>query len=146
MLNLDLSKINLILRFFIVGIVYIIIFYALKIMYKDIKTTRTNKNQLRSVGLEVISRGNNNDLEEGAVIPIIGELTIGRKKDNLLILTDSYVSSHHARIFLRDSSYNIEDLGSKNGVYVNNKHLDDVSLLNVGDEIKIGSTVFKVIG
>ena len=58
--------------FFIV-ILYVIIYYALKIMYKDVKNggkRRRPSNSNKHYGLEVISVDDNVDLKEGSIIPI----------------------------------------------------------------------------
>jgi len=126
-------------------IVYLIIFYALKIMYKDIKTGGKKKVVRKTLGLEVIEAGENKNLRKGAVLPIHREITMGRKEDNTLPLVDPYVSGHHARIYLKNTEYVIEDLGSTNGTLLNKEKLVGRSVLKLGDEITIGKVIFKVI-
>ncbi len=98
------------------------------------------------MGLEVIERGENFNLRVGAVIPLNDELSIGRKADNLLILGDKYVSSQHARIYIKNTDYILQDLRSTNGTLMNNKKVTDKVVIKKGDEIKIGTSIFKVIG
>lgn len=142
-----MAKISLIMRFAIIAIIYIIIIFALKIMYKDIKGGAKQKPIVRrAMGLEVIERGENFNLRVGAVIPLNDELTIGRKGDNLLILGDKYVSSQHARIYLKNTDYILQDFNSTNGTLKNNKKVNDKVPIKKGDEIRIGTSVFKVIG
>lgn len=45
--------------------------------------------------------------------------TIGRAADNDIVIPDSTVSSHHARISCSSGSFTIEDMGSLNGTYIN---------------------------
>ncbi|KZL93281.1 FHA domain-containing protein [Clostridium magnum] len=145
---MDLSKLSLIFKIIIIGIIYIIIFLALRIMYKDIKNggkRPRNKNR-KSFGLEIVSAGNNSNLRKGGVIPIRGEITIGRKNDNLLILDDPYASGYHARVYMKNNDCILEDLGSTNGTLLNDQGVKGRQYLNAGDEIRIGSTSFKVIG
>ena len=142
-----MATISLIMRFAIIAIIYIIIIFALKIMYKDIKGGPKKKPLLIFPKiLQVIERGENFNLRIGAVIPLNDELTIGRKADNLLILGDKYVSSKHARIFIKNTDYVLHDLGSTNGTLKNNKKVTDKVGIKKGDEIKIGTSIFKVIG
>ena len=52
-------------------LLYVIIYYALKIMYKDVKTggkARNNSSGIR-YGIEVIQTGVNSTLEQGSVVP-----------------------------------------------------------------------------
>lgn len=136
-----------IFRFIIIGIVYIIIFLALKIMYKDIKSGGKKKvTRKKAFGLEVLDAGENSILKNGGVIPIQGELTIGRKNNNMLVLDDQFVSGNHVRIFIKNTDNMIEDLGSTNGTELNGVRLEERAILKVGDEIQVGSALFKVIG
>lgn len=145
---MDLSKLSLIFKIIIIGIIYIIIFLALRIMYKDIKNggKKSRNSNKKSFGLEVVSAGNNSNLRKGGVIPVRGEISIGRKNDNLLILDDPYASGHHARVYMKNNDCILEDLGSTNGTLLNGEKVNGREYLNAGDEIRIGSTAFKVIG
>lgn len=145
---MELSKLSLIFKIIIIGIIYIIIFLALRIMYKDIKNggKRPRNSSKKSFGLEVVSAGNNSNLRKGGVIPVRGEITIGRKSDNLLILDDPYASGHHARVYMKNNDCILEDFESTNGTLLNGQKLKGRQYLNAGDEIRIGSTAFKVIG
>ena len=139
------TNISLIFKFLIIGIIYVILFLALRIMYKDIKGGSVKKKK-NSIGLEVISIGENDELKHGGIIPIQNELTIGRKDNNLLVLSDKYVSSHHASIYLRNNDFILEDKGSTNGTYINNKLISGKRILKIGDKISIGTAIFRVIG
>lgn len=131
----------------ILAIIYFIIFFALKVMYKDVKNQGKKKIAKRkSFGLEVVSPGKNPNIKKGAVIPVRGELTIGRKEDNMLVISDPYSSGHHARICLKNGEYVLEDLGSTNGTILNEEKISEKTVLVPGDEVKIGSCIFKVIG
>lgn len=143
---MDISKLSLVLKFVILGIVYVIIFLSLKIMYKDIKNTGKSKHKKNMLGLEIIEPGNSINLKKGGVIPVKGEITLGRKKDNLFMLDDPYVSGHHAKIYYADGNYIIEDIGSTNGTLLNENRVEGRTPITPGDIIKIGSTVLKVIG
>jgi pSer/pThr/pTyr-binding forkhead associated (FHA) protein len=145
---MDLSKLSLIFKIVIIGIVYIIIFWSLGIMYKDVKNggKKSKTSNRKSFGLEVIAAAKGSNLRRGAVIPVRNEITIGRKSDNNLRLEDPYASSHHARLYVKNGKdCIIEDLGSTNGTLLNGKKLNGRHSLNSGDEIKIGGTSFKVI-
>lgn len=143
----SLSKMSLIFKVVIIGIVYIIILFALRIMYKDIKNGGSKKvPRKKTFGLEVVQSGTNDNLREGSVIPIGREVTLGRRDDNSIVLKESYVSGHHARIYLRNTDYVLEDLNSTNGTLLNDEKVERKTYVRVGDEIKIGSAVFKVIG
>ncbi|MCB2361890.1 FHA domain-containing protein [Clostridium estertheticum] len=142
-----MAEISKIMKYAIIAIIYIIIIFALRIMYKDIKGGAKKKPVIKkTMGLEVIERGDNLNLRVGAVIPLNDQLSIGRKADNLLILGDKYVSSQHAKIYLKNTDYILQDLRSTNGTIMNNKTVKDTVYIKKGDVIKIGTSTFKVIG
>ncbi|AWI07232.1 FHA domain-containing protein [Clostridium drakei] len=145
---MDLNKLSLVFKIIIIAIVYIIISLALRIMYKDIKggDKKDRRRHRKSLGLEIINAGNNSNLRKGAVIPIHGEINIGRKSGNFIVLDDPYASGYHARIFLKNNDCILEDLNSTNGTLLNGNRVNGRKYLNSGDEIVIGNTSFKVIG
>ena len=128
-------------------LLYVIIYYALKIMYKDVKTggkARNNSSGIR-YGIEVIQTGVNSTLEQGSVVPIRGIITLGRKPENTIVLTETFVSGNHEKIYAKNNNLYGEDLNSTNGVYVNNERIQEKYKLVADDEVKIGSAIFKVL-
>lgn len=72
------------------------------------------------------------------------EIRIGRGPDNDVVfdpLKEDIVSRNHCRI-LRDDvnsdEYTIEDLGSKNGTYLNDKHIKEATRIISGDKVRLG--------
>ncbi|HKT50772.1 MAG TPA: FHA domain-containing protein [Candidatus Angelobacter sp.] len=63
--------------------------------------------------------------------------TIGRLPDNTVQIDNLAVSGHHARITWDKDHYEIEDLGSLNGTYVNNERVGKAKLRHC-DMVKIG--------
>ena len=129
-------------------ILYVIIYYALKIMYRDVKNGGKKRRPpvaKGNYGLEIIKSGNGKDLKDGSIIPIRSDLTIGRKDDNSIVISDQHISGNHANIIVRNDSLFIEDLNSTNGTYLNGKKISGKMKLANKDEIKIGSTVFKIL-
>jgi NADPH-dependent 2,4-dienoyl-CoA reductase/sulfur reductase-like enzyme/pSer/pThr/pTyr-binding forkhead associated (FHA) protein len=66
--------------------------------------------------------------------------TIGREKDNDIVLTDLTVSRHHAEVFLNTNGFYIRDLKSSYGIYINQTKIQDSYPLSHSDRIKLGST------
>jgi hypothetical protein len=71
------------------------------------------------------------------------QMTIGRARDNDLVLDDGKVSRHHARLLPRHRTLVFTDLGSTNGSWVNGTRIGEVAL-GEGDRIEIGETVLVV--
>ncbi|HLL23538.1 MAG TPA: FHA domain-containing protein, partial [Kofleriaceae bacterium] len=67
-------------------------------------------------------------------------VTLGRGSvDVLLRATD--VSRHHARITRREGRYWIEDTDSANGTFVNGTRISDITELQFGDRVQVGTSV-----
>ena len=128
-------------------ILYFIIYYALKIMYKDVKGggRRRKSSAIKNYGIEVLSVGENSNLEEGSILLLNGIITIGRKDGNTIRLTDQYASGNHAKIVVKNNEILIEDLNSTNGVFINDEKVTKYAKLRANDKIRIGSATFKVI-
>ena len=70
---------------------------------------------------------------------LIGEaLELGREPDNDAMLPDPKVSRHHARIRRDGERYELADLGSSNGTFVNGERIAAPARLEDGDVILIG--------
>jgi len=61
----------------------------------------------------------------------------GRHPDSDIFLDDVTVSRRHAEFRLGDNEFQVVDVGSLNGTYVNREPVDTASLSN-GDELQIG--------
>ena len=85
-------------------------------------------------------------MKKGSVIPVRNDITIGRKEDNSVVLNDQHVSGNHAILSIRNEALVLEDLNSTNGTLVNGKKISGRVRLNINDEIRIGTTKFKVLG
>lgn len=67
------------------------------------------------------------------------EYLIGRAPDNNINLADPGVSGYHARIFRGPDGYAIEDMKSRNGVWVNGARVFHTALRD-GDQVRLGAT------
>jgi pSer/pThr/pTyr-binding forkhead associated (FHA) protein len=81
----------------------------------------------------------------GQVFPLdSGEVHIGRELGREICLSsDSTVSRHHALIQNSSTGLILQDEGSSNGTYVNGARITS-QRLSPGDEIRIGSSLFRV--
>ena len=68
--------------------------------------------------------------------------TAGRHPESDIFLDDVTVSRRHAEFRRDDGRFEIRDVGSLNGTYVNRQRVDQTILAN-GDELQIGK--FKLI-
>jgi chromosome segregation ATPase len=72
--------------------------------------------------------------------------TIGRSHDNDFRIRNSYVSAFHAEVFrLPSGDFEIVDLGSFNGTFVNGSRIDR-AVIAPGDQVSIGTLKGRVLG
>jgi len=78
----------------------------------------------------------------GVIFPLEGWVTIGRAPTSSIVLDEPTVSSTHARLVTRGQIYVVEDLGSTNGTYVNERAVTEAQL-KLDSRLRIGETVFR---
>jgi pSer/pThr/pTyr-binding forkhead associated (FHA) protein len=79
---------------------------------------------------------------EGTSFVLTGELTtIGRSDTSDVMLDDATVSRRHAEVSRTPEGWQLRDVGSLNGTYVNRERIDSVLLVG-GDEVQIGKYRF----
>ncbi len=84
--------------------------------------------------------------ELGQRVALTGsETIIGRDDDVAVSIPIHTISRRHARIFVADNVYRIEDLGSTNGTFVNDAPIEGPRRLENGDLIRCGGSVVKFI-
>ncbi len=66
--------------------------------------------------------------------------TVGRSRDCDVVLEDAGISRRHAQIRPTPDGWQIEDLGSTNGVVLNGRAIEGPHPLRAGDRIEFGST------
>ena len=71
-------------------------------------------------------------------------MVLGRAPECELRLDDTFISSQHARIFGKNGSWFVEDLGSTNGTYVNEQRLAAPAMVQPGDRIRLGQTTVEL--
>jgi pSer/pThr/pTyr-binding forkhead associated (FHA) protein len=83
--------------------------------------------------------------EAGATFSVEGEVTLGRGGGCTVPLAfDTFVSQVHARAFDRDGALWVEDLGSRNGTFVNGEPVHEPTRVAKGARVQVGETVLEV--
>jgi ABC-type multidrug transport system ATPase subunit/pSer/pThr/pTyr-binding forkhead associated (FHA) protein len=74
-----------------------------------------------------------------------GTMSIGRARDNDVVITDLLASRRHAELYIGRSGVQIADLDSANGVFVNGRRINRTTL-SQGDVIAVGHHIFQLEG
>jgi pSer/pThr/pTyr-binding forkhead associated (FHA) protein len=69
--------------------------------------------------------------------------SIGRGENNSIVLADGQISKQHGQIKFENDEYWIEDLNSRNGVFINGRKINHRERLYHGCLVKIGATILR---
>ena len=72
------------------------------------------------------------------------KVVIGRGPKVDFVINHGTVSGRHAFINCQRDVYSIEDLRSTNGTFLNGKRVSGTEILNPGDEIRLGHSIFLI--
>jgi diguanylate cyclase (GGDEF)-like protein len=91
-------------------------------------------------GTLTVLRGSNT----GAYFALNPQATlVGRSEKAHVVLVDEGASRNHARILFKDGLYEIEDLGSTNGTFVDGERVGGRVPLRDGARVQIGTTLLR---
>ena len=96
------------------------------------KTGRKKRNYL-----EIIK-----GINQGKIYYLDRDMVLGRHEECDIEVEDVELSRRHLKLYSEDRRWFIQDLGSTNGTYVNKLSVDRY-MVNPGDKIKAGQTLFK---
>lgn len=115
--------------------------YASTVAAHQPKLRKPTKGRAGAVGRLVVIEPKS---RKGTTFAVGGDLTIGRDPSSTIrIDDDTFVSTHHARVYVVDGQAMVEDLGSTNGSFHNGNRLQGARLLHQGDRIQFGYTVLE---
>jgi pSer/pThr/pTyr-binding forkhead associated (FHA) protein len=72
----------------------------------------------------------------------VSGVSLGRDETNELVLRDRRASRAHAQLTNRDGQWELTDLSSKNGTYVNGRQVRRHPLRD-GDQIRMGDSIWR---
>jgi pSer/pThr/pTyr-binding forkhead associated (FHA) protein len=73
-----------------------------------------------------------------------GEFIVGRLPECDMVIAEDTISGRHAKLFKGEEFYEVQDLGSTNGTFVNNDRIER-KMLRTGDKIKFDIFEFEFI-
>lgn len=137
-----------ILKYFFLFLILLFLARAVKAMYLEISGPRADRVP-PAAGLAPAGKSTGRAPEKMAVtapgtkprtFDVGDELIIGRADKCHVVIDDSYASQVHARVFKRQQTVYLEDMGSTNGTYLNRKKVTSPTPVNRGDTARIGKT------
>ncbi len=138
------SILSSLFRYFFIFIIYAFIFGIIRLIYMDIKTISEGTTGNSSY-LKLVNRKDSLPFRVREAYTLKEIMTVGRSKENDLVLKDQYISNQHAKITLEEDQFFLEDLDSANGTYLNGDRLIDVVKLMNGDRVRFGQVEFLFV-
>lgn len=86
-----------------------------------------------------------NGPESGLLVRLKQDTLIGRSENCSVRSMNPTVSRMHCRIFEHKEKYFIEDMGSRNGTFVNETRINSPQEIMDGDKIHVATVQFKFI-
>ena len=80
----------------------------------------------------------------GELVALTGPVTVGRSREAGLVLGDGLVSRRHALVTPTGPGAVVEDLGSRNGTFVNGQDIHGRTRLEPGDQLQLGVTLVEL--
>ncbi|TAK14224.1 MAG: FHA domain-containing protein [Anaerolineae bacterium] len=129
------------LRILLAAALYAFLGAALILIWRDLKHTAVQQAEKQPPQLQLHPQGS--EMAE-AVLVFSQALLIGREVSCEVCLADETVSSSHARLWHSHGQWWVEDLGSRNGTFLNDGRLDTPAILAPGDVLRCGKARFLV--
>ena len=142
--------VNTTLKFLFIALLYLFIARAVRVIYLDLVGPRVARARQQRTQGTVKRKGTPRSVavaepdKPARTFTLSEELTFGRGDGCDVSLNDTYVSTRHARLFQKDGTWFVEDLGSTNGTYLNRVKVTSPSPIAVGDEVRVGKTTVEI--
>ena len=138
-----------VLRIFFLILIWLFFVYAARMVIVEVRRSRVEAasedpqqhSENRALKLRVVDPPD----QRGRTYDLGGDVTLGRSAACVVPLEgDTFASSVHARVFTRSGELWLEDLGSTNGTFCNDRRIAAPVRIRRGDRLKIGRTVMEV--
>ena len=141
-----------ILKFCFLALLYLFLWRVVQVVVREMRAplpsdgaapeAKAGRKERRGARLRIVEPAE----QEGEVYPLGEELTVGRGGGCGIVLPgDHFVSTVHARLFRRGDDVFVEDLGSRNGTFVNGETVAAPTRLRRGDRVQFGQTVGELV-
>jgi hypothetical protein len=116
------------------------------ILWRDYRSAVTGIEANRRVYGQLIELKeiNGNYLMTGTTFPLLSLTSLGRSPTNAIALNDTFASSEHALVALRNGQWWLEDRNSRNGTTLNEVLITRPAIITDGDIIGIGNIRFRM--
>jgi hypothetical protein len=116
------------------------------VIWREYRTTIEQLEANRRVygQLVALQEIDGNYMVMGQTFPLRPVTTLGRAPTNHIVINDSFASSEHAQIVLRNGQWWLEDRRSRNGTSLNELPISGPTVMTDGDVIGIGQRRYRL--
>jgi pSer/pThr/pTyr-binding forkhead associated (FHA) protein len=145
-----------VLKYSLLVLLYFFVFRAVRSVALDVSGRRRARAASRAASTDAPARSGKGgkppsqvvvhdpDAKKPQTVRLSGSTQVGRTDACAIRLSDSYVSQVHARLYGKDGSWFVEDLGSTNGTFLNDRRVVQPVEVHAGDVVKVGKTVLEL--
>jgi pSer/pThr/pTyr-binding forkhead associated (FHA) protein len=143
-----------VLKYSLLALLYFFIYRAVRSVVTDVAGRRTPRPARTSVARPVKpSRGgkppavlvvHSADGAKARTFRLSEPLEVGRSESCRVRVDDTYVSQVHAKLYGKNGAWYVEDLGSTNGTYVNDRRVTAPVEVHAGDVVRVGKTLLEL--
>jgi hypothetical protein len=134
----------LLARLAFVLLLYLFVFWALVALRRSVRASAALAAAPVRTATLTLAEAAPVDGPVGRVLPIDRPLTIGRRAECEVVLQDDAVSGRHARISWDTDNWQVEDLESTNGTFLNGQRVTRPTRLKSGDALRVGNATWRV--
>lgn len=140
----------LILRLLLIILLYLFLMQVVIAITRDLRKTSavkefgTGKASPVLGHLIVVDSGPSQQIKPGASYNLLSQNTIGRGPTSDILLSESFISGEHTRMWYRNDTWYVQDAGSTNGTYLNNQPAHEALPARIGDIVQVGYIRFKL--
>jgi pSer/pThr/pTyr-binding forkhead associated (FHA) protein len=145
-----------ILKFCFLALLYLFLFRVVRVVVVEMRAPvavptgpapearaeRTSRGRSGPTRLRIVEPAS----RHGELFALGDEVTVGRGGGcGIALGDDTFVSQVHARFFHRDGDLYLEDLGSRNGTFINGQPVEHATRVRRGDQLQFGQTVGEAL-
>jgi FHA domain len=152
--SLDNQNLLRALEVLVVALIWLFFFRVIRAVWVEVRPPRATVADVRGAARSstdrrtragrLLLRALEPPERQGQTFELGEEVTLGRAAGCGVRVDDAYTSSLHARLYRRNGTLWVEDLGSTNGTWVNAERIGSAVKLGKGDLLQVGGTVFEV--
>ena len=138
------------LKWVLIGLIYFVLFLLLLALRREVSLQMGKRQMPAPVvpgRLKVVNPGSDLKSRAGDILNLRPDTSFGSEINNDIVLGDKYISRHHARLQWDGANWWVEDLGSRNGTFINQIRCTPKTrqLLQVGSHLQAGDMIFELL-